>query len=74
LAVRVWDWLLSITGAEGVIVTDSTELTVTMTVVVAVPPRESVTRTQYVVVDEGEAMYVLDEALCSAVPLQLLPE
>ena len=46
----------------------------TMTVVVAVPPRESVTSTQNVVVEvSAEVVYVLDEEDWRAVPVQLLP-
>jgi hypothetical protein len=48
---------LSIDGAEGVIASATrAELTVTVTVVEAVPPSESVTWTQYSVVDVSAAV------------------
>jgi hypothetical protein len=51
-ADRVIDWPLSILGADGVMAPAvRAGLTVTVSVAVAVPPRESVTLTQYVVVD-----------------------
>jgi hypothetical protein len=47
-------------------------LTVTVTVLVAVPPTESVTLTQYVVVDDrAEVVYVLDAEDWRSVPVQL---
>ena len=55
--------------------TVGTALTVTVTVSGSVPPRESLTMTQYVVVDVSAAVvYVLDDADWSEEPEQLVPE
>jgi hydrogenase maturation factor len=70
--LEVWPWSI----VDGLADNDTAkaEFTVTVAVAVAVLPRESVTFTQYVVVDVGEAEYVLDDEDWRGVPVQLLVE
>ena len=59
----------------GAIETERVGLTVTVTVVVATPARESVTCTQKVVVDVSETVvYESDETDWRGVPVHALPE
>jgi hypothetical protein len=76
VAVRVWDWPLSMAGEIGLIETEGGGLTLTVLVAEAELPRESETTTQYTSVAGGVVKIgvVNDEALLSEAPAQDEPE